>query len=338
MEFKKYSSIENGYRKKFTDMVKIEFGQETYFIQEKVHGSNFSIWFDGYDIKCAKRTAFLLKGERFLGVDWEAIQTHYEPILRSVQQKLICQEVVLFGELYGGTYPHKDVPRKPTASKIQGRIYYTPNDEFIVFDIKVDGRVLGYTDFQKICSDFGIPYLPALSIGTLDQCMAYPVEFESTVYNIHGLPKIEDNIAEGYVVKTVFPKYFGNGQRVVIKNKGDKWTEKNKSKKKSDKMLKEPAEPLSAEAMELSELMTLLVNENRLRNVLSKISGEITCKSFGTLMKDMNIDILEEFNKDSEEDFKALDKKEQKRITGVMNEMVKTMIRRNLANIIDEEF
>lgn len=43
MKFKKYGSIENSYRHKTVQIAQLEFGREEFVVQEKVHGSNFSL-------------------------------------------------------------------------------------------------------------------------------------------------------------------------------------------------------------------------------------------------------------------------------------------------------
>ena len=60
MEFKKYSSIENTYRKAEIDYIRQNaFDRGDFIIEEKVHGSNFAFYYDGTEIKCAKRTQFI---------------------------------------------------------------------------------------------------------------------------------------------------------------------------------------------------------------------------------------------------------------------------------------
>ena len=61
MRFRKYLDIENSYRKKFLDIVvaeKLDKGE--FVIQEKAHGANLSFWYDGKDLKSAKRGGFII--------------------------------------------------------------------------------------------------------------------------------------------------------------------------------------------------------------------------------------------------------------------------------------
>ena len=49
MQFIKYNSLENHYRDKFIQKVFDEgYGKETFVCTEKVHGANFSFYFNGH--------------------------------------------------------------------------------------------------------------------------------------------------------------------------------------------------------------------------------------------------------------------------------------------------
>merc|ERR1712146_591362 len=69
MLFKKYSSIENSYRKKFIE--KLIYEDKTggeWIVTEKIHGSNFSLWIDRtvlgeIDIRVGKRSGFIEEAE-----------------------------------------------------------------------------------------------------------------------------------------------------------------------------------------------------------------------------------------------------------------------------------
>ena len=65
--FKKYNSIENSYRKEFLERLERNgLLDETYVVQEKVHGSNLSYFTtDGVNFRAAKRNGEIEKGEKF---------------------------------------------------------------------------------------------------------------------------------------------------------------------------------------------------------------------------------------------------------------------------------
>ncbi|MBW2739846.1 MAG: hypothetical protein JRE64_13595, partial [Deltaproteobacteria bacterium] len=60
MRFRKYFDIENSYRKKFLDILAVEkLDKGEFVVQEKAHGANLSFWYDGKDLKSAKRSSFI---------------------------------------------------------------------------------------------------------------------------------------------------------------------------------------------------------------------------------------------------------------------------------------
>ena len=60
MEFKKFSSLENTYRQATIDKIIYELlDQGDWVATEKVHGANFSFWFDGSELRVASRTQFV---------------------------------------------------------------------------------------------------------------------------------------------------------------------------------------------------------------------------------------------------------------------------------------
>ena len=112
MEFRKYNSITNHFEKsslgKWLKMYP-ELYNEQYVIQEKIHGSNFSIWFEncdiGVDIKCANRIVFLDITDRFFDYQLALQNEKVEKLINNIVNKIKkdnIKELVIFGELYGG--------------------------------------------------------------------------------------------------------------------------------------------------------------------------------------------------------------------------------------------
>ena len=172
-------------------------------------------------------------------------------------------------------------------------------------------------------------YAKPLFRGSLDECLKHPDDFLSKISDWLGLPPIPDNIAEGIVIKPVEPRFLNVGERVIMKSKNEKFKER-KSKKKR---FKPQDAPLSKEALKLQEEVEALVTKNRLQNVLSK-KGELPYplpeNFFGQIMKDFSNDVWDEFNKDFEDDFGFLDKKEQKRVSKAVNAASAKLVRKVL--------
>jgi len=335
MKFIKYPEIENSYRKLFLDaIVEHGFDTEEFVVQEKAHGANLSFWYDGSEMKSAKRSSFIK--DNFY--DYESVAEKYTPYVKNLYDALKADHfdfniLALYGELIGGTYPHKEVEKNTSATRIQKGIFYTPHNEFYAIDISLDGKLQDIDTFNKYMEQIGFIYAKTIFRGTLQECLEYPNKFQSKISQWMGLPEIPDNCCEGIVIKPVSPKFLVHGNRLILKNKNEKWAEKAKQKKRPQKAKLE----LSDEAKELWLKLESYATANRLRNVISKI-GEIKKTDFGKLMASFSQDVLADFFKDHEHEFKSLEKKEQKHLTRQLNGECSKMIRKNLLNIVDGRF
>ena len=336
MDFKKFQSIENSYRQKEIQSIQINFPNEQFVVQEKIHGSNFSFWTDGKVVKCAKRSAFIKDDESFFG--YEALLDTYEKHILYLFEELRTDkylnedltELAIFGEIYGGTYPHPDVPRQ-NVSKVQGGVYYSPDVNFIAFDIKANGVYVDFKKFKTVCMVGKIPYLDAIASGTFEECLAVANEYPSTLPAMHGLPEIDGNGCEGNVIRPVNTLYFGNGKRVILKNKNEAFSEKKQGKKEPKVQVDVPKEiqDIQLEAVQY-------INDNRLRNVISKV-GEVTQKDFGKLLGLLSKDVMDDLAKDFPKVLE-LDNVQRKMVTRLLNNECGNLIRPNFSNIIDGNY
>jgi len=336
MGFRKYPSIENSYRDETIKEIK-KFGYDlgTWVVTNKVHGANFSFWCNGEDVICAKRKSFLEPDDNFYG--YQSILASYKDrvlkvtkdIQRDLNDNII---VVLYGEIFGGSYPHPDVVVKTKMGvKVQKGVYYCPLNDFYLFDITFNGRFMTHDAVERIGKDYGFIYAEALFKGTFEECLNFNPVFEDPLYKVYGFPKIEGNMSEGVVIKPVVPAYFPNGARCILKKKNPDFAEKTRKKKKVRKDIPEHLK-------EKIENISVYVTENRLKNVLSH-GDEIGQKEFGKLMKLFVNDILEEYEKDNGSIYSGIeDRKEKKVINKALNKMCSDLIRPNFQNIVDGNF
>ncbi|WPO90322.1 RNA ligase, Rnl2 family [Chryseobacterium sp. HR92] len=336
MIFKTYNSIENAYQARVIEQIRIQgFGDEVFIVQEKVHGANFSFFTDGKEIKIAKRTAFIEKDEKFFNAH-QMLERYRENVIEVFQKvKAIypdVETVVIYGELFGGGYKHKEVEPVKDAVKVQKGIEYAPYNEFYAFDIKLNG--ITYLDTEvvnQIFEETGFFYAKILFQGTLEEALKFPNVFNSKIPAWLGLPELESNMCEGTIVKTLKTKYFGNGARVILKNKNEKWVEKSKMVKKEGKTVQKQIH-FSEKAQEIWEEIQQYVTVNRLHNVVSKI-GEFEPKMIGKVIGLFSQDILEDFQKDFPAAFPAIEKDEQKRINKKLNSLVIDFIKEELMTL-----
>lgn len=336
MRFKRYTSIENSYRQKAVFFIQEQFPKEEFVVQEKIHGSNFAIYVSRDDVKYAKRSGFLSADDLESFYRADRIKEDYE---RKALDMFNCinnmfpnlKTISIHGELFGGNYPHSDVEKYKGAVKVQNKVYYSNKNEFIVFDIKIDGEYVNFDTYVELCKQNGFMYLEALHRGSLEDCLNYEDTYTTTLPSKLGLPELENNTCEGNVIRPVKPLRLKDNSRVILKNKNSKFTEKAKKPKKFT-----PAKPAPEHVVQMQRDIIQYVNENRLRNVLSKV-GQIDKKQFGLLQGMMVKDVVEDFIKDNEK-FSELDKKERKMVQRVLGSEISNLIRPNFANIIDGNF
>lgn len=129
-EFKKYNSIENSYREKFVNMIRAqapELVHTQWSITEKIHGCNVQIELADNEISIGKRTDYVTD-ENFCNI--QQILLPYENNVRKLKDSIeiamgkYIDRIIVFGELFGGTYLHKDVERVKMQLKYK-KVYNT---------------------------------------------------------------------------------------------------------------------------------------------------------------------------------------------------------------------
>ncbi len=352
MEFKKYPSVENTYRKKTINLInEMGLDHDEWVVLNKVHGANFSVTFDDDEVKFAKRTSFLTDSDGNFNNYRSVFDPEMLSRLTASYQYLLLRygkdncPVTFCGEIAGGSYPHPETKKDPTATRTQKGVFYSPKNFFYLFDIIVDGEFIPHSIVEKIGIMNNLTFAEALFRGTFSECLAYENDFIDPIHKLFNLPtitegecyegtdKIKGTITEGVIIKPDQPRFFGNGSRVILKNKNKYFSESAGQKKRT------PREPFfwSEEGAKIYSYLSLYINENRLKNVLSH-GHEITQKDFGKIMGLLNKDVWGDFIKDHGDTFDSLEVVEQKKIKRQMGRWSADIIRPNFSNIIDGEY
>ncbi len=334
MQFLKYTSIENSYRDKFIQMIRDEnkdSGQ--WVVMEKIHGAQLSFYYNGSELKASSRTMFLTDDidffnyQKVMADNRDKIEKLYSLIQSEYREKKKeISQMIVYGELFGGSYPHPDVPKVKTAKRLQKGVFYHPDNLYYAFDLRVDAQYLNVEDTNRLFEAVGLFYAKPIFVGSFDECLKYPNKFPSTIAHRLGLPDIEDNIVEGIVIKPVEPRFLDVGERIILKSKNEKFIERKSRKKRPKKQ----EVKISEKGEQLYHEMETLVTENRLHNVLSKreeMPYPLPKDYFGDIMKAFIGDVMEEFNKDYQADYDQLDAKEQKKISKQLNQSAAKLIR-----------
>jgi len=248
MENNKYDSIENYYNiKKVTKLLSSNIVNNDWIVMEKIDGSNFSIYYDGNKISYATRNKMLDKTESFSNYQYVTAK-YKEDIIKLFE---FCKEkdknfdyMIVYGELFGGYYNHPNVQKIKNMTKIIGRVSYTQYNDFIYYDIKLikNNRIINkWVSYDDILS-FKLPNLKCMKVLYRSKLTDFieldldnnikpklPLEFDSTIYKLYNLPKITNNIAEGYVIKSVNENYCEPFSRAILKIKNEKFLETSKN-------------------------------------------------------------------------------------------------------------
>jgi Rnl2 family RNA ligase len=172
---------------------------------EKIHGAQLVIACDGEAVLFGKRKAWLAGDEPFFG--WQMLRNQLEIAIATVHASLARGGTIyVYGELFGGSYPHPDVEALPGLSPVQTGIWYAPTLCFAAFDLLLveperEPIFLAHEQLEQLAEEAGLLTVPVLGRGSRRELTELPVRYDSTVAALLGLPAIADNVAEGYVLK-----------------------------------------------------------------------------------------------------------------------------------------
>ncbi len=280
---------------------------DSWCVCEKVHGSNFGFhWFqESNSIKYLKRSSFIENNDPFFNYKEMLPNTlpKIEMIIKMLNEKYSkLNEIIIFGELFGGIYPNM----KSKYKAIQKEVYYSPDLHFYAFDIYIkNNEENGYfLDYEESCNIFeyvNILYAKPLAIYKhFEDALQHNIHYNSTIPDIFSLPKLEINKAEGVILrnmkaidKKILQEEENNkylAEKIIIKLKIPEFTESKHEKKIKNKTELEPNIFKDWQNKAKAEM-----TKNRLQNAISKI-GILNENNRTDIYKLYIDDILEEIN------------------------------------------
>jgi Rnl2 family RNA ligase len=278
-----------------------------WIVTEKIHGANFCVVTDGVDIRAAKRKAFLLPGEDFFG--HEALLARLAPAVIRLAALARARDasiarLLVYGELFGGGYPHPDVAPDPLVQPVQTGVWYAPGIAFCAFDLGVvregdEARAyLDHHDAGALFAEAGISRATPLFRGAYAGAIAYPLGFETTIPAMLGLPSLgPTNKAEGVVIKPARGVTLRDGRviRPVMKRKIPEFAEDARFHE-AEKWVVRPA-PTGVTREILEREASALVTEARLDAAISKVGrlapgdGARLLEVIALIVEDMHAEI-----------------------------------------------
>jgi len=349
MKHKKYSSIPNSYRGEIITAIQQYLPSDLKWVaHEKIHGSNASFYVseDGVYAR-ASRNRSLGEGDGHYGIRkiqerldgalceiYEACVPHFERV-----DKDFNPYIIIYGEVFGGSYPHPDVKPMDGTRKVQSGVFYSADNEFLVFDIRVvkgqdKNEYLTPSQLAKVVSES--LRVPEILKSTLEECLALDVEFETKVPTHLGLPTRENpTITEGIVIRPWdYGKRLPNGDRPLLKKKSQRFRETSRLPKKASAGVPALTEEQRGMCAKASEYITL----PRLENVVSKLPEEVAnagFKSFGIFLKNLVADSIDDFKVENPvlaSMFVSLNVKELKTMNRILGFHAQKVVRKWLEN------
>ncbi len=302
-----------------------ELDRLTWVATEKLHGANLCVCSDGDHVVVAKRRAVLQPGEEFFGY-----RRAVGPLLaqiRALVRELDAPWVFIYGELFGGSYPHPAMQPIDGVSPVQTGIHYGPDVRFHAFDVATahDGiaQLLPFEWALELLKTHDLPTVPVIATGSLNDMLALPVQFPTRVPAQLGLPALEgDNWAEGLVIKPLASAGPVDGSRPLLKRKLPAFSESvyHASSKPT---------PLAAttDALGRAEAAVIdMVNDNRINSAISKVGRPGEGSGHAAVVAEVMADLRNEMDIEHGELVLAMSREEASLLWSVVGDEVRGVV------------
>lgn len=336
-EFSGYEKMPNNLKKlglsesDFSKMEKLK-----WVVTEKVHGANFSFVYENGSLKFAKRKEYLNWTDDFFGFQLvvSKLENNILRLFEKLSSDITAEKYIIYGELFGGKYPHPEVAPLKDIHAIQTGVYYTPDIEFCAFDIAIetDGSdskyYLDYESSVAYFDEFKIFYAKPLLIGKFNEAMNFNIRINSAVPKEFNLPELNDNLIEGVVIKPFNQLDNNDFQRPIIKLKNPEFDEEEKFHE-AEKWSFIPN--VSSKTEELSFIVDELrnyVTQNRLKSAVSKI-GTLDLNNHSRvseIKKEFLEDVITDFNENNDNLLNDLSPEDKTWIAERINAEINKMI------------
>ncbi|EPX60473.1 RNA editing ligase [Cystobacter fuscus DSM 2262] len=261
----------------------------TWVALEKIHGAQLVLAVHGAEVSFGKRKAWLAEEDPFFG--WQLLRVQLSAGARSLASK-VCEPggtVYLYGELFGGHYPHPEVPVVPGLSPVQTGIWYAPDLRWSPFDILVarseedEGVLLAHSEVEELARHEGWVPPPVVRRGTRSEMGGVPTRMQTRIPSLLGLPAIQGNVAEGLVIKS--DQRLPWAQRTAFKRKIEEFNEARFDESEAW----DPQRRLSL--AELTLWAERLINPARIASAVSKWGWGDRNNLLDEVMLDVRVDL-----------------------------------------------
>ncbi len=140
----------SGYEKMPTNLKKLGMSDNDFsameklkwVVTEKVHGANFCFIYEKGAFKYGKRKDYLAWTDDFFGFQLivNKIENNILRLFEKLSSKINGSKHIIYGELFGGKYPHPEVVLEKNIQAIQIGVDYSPKSQFCAFDFVVESH------------------------------------------------------------------------------------------------------------------------------------------------------------------------------------------------------
>ena len=185
--------IEGKYRSKFVKYL----SDCQWIFTEKIDGTNIRVCWDGHSFSFKGRTD---KAQLPAGLVLRLQQLFLNDTMEEmVEQMFGDKEVMFIGEGYGA------------GIQAVGKDYKDDGQDFILFDVVVQGKYLDHDDVVQIATALGLDMVPVVLIGTIDDAVKLVKNNPSSL--------LGTCVMEGVVGRLPINMYDGRGNRMIVKIK-----------------------------------------------------------------------------------------------------------------------
>ncbi|MBX7242906.1 MAG: 2'-5' RNA ligase [Bacteroidia bacterium] len=275
----------------------------TWAVTEKIHGANFSFVYEDHQLKYAKRREYLSWADDFFGFQSvvNKIENQILAFFVELNREIKAQRYILYGELFGGKYPHPGVIPDKNFQAIQTGVYYAPDIHFCAFDVAIEpgeDTPKYYLDYDKAVSYFqkyNIFHAKVLFEGKFNEAIHFNTRISSLIPAMLGLPALEKNLIEGIVIKPLRHQHLAERPVLKIKNKEFEEVQYHQAEKWS--FIPE-IRSHSADLSFILEAMRDYLTLNRLESCISKTGAPDirNPERMSEIQKEFTEDILTDFS------------------------------------------
>lgn len=310
-----------------------------FVVQEKVRGKPACLYCDGRQVALGVDGAWLTGGGGLYNYgemldryrrSLMGLYTHLRHVYGRVDYLLV------YGEMFGGDYPHPEVLPDMSSVTLRRGVYYAPSHEFYAFDIYTalgdGGRYLSVSVCNNLLHNAGFFYARTLFQGALDDCMMHTDAFPTHIPEWLELPPLRNNICAGIVVRPETPLYLPDGDRVLLKSENVRFCKRMYAPRCAINHHLQ-LDPLTPECVDLMGEMEAMVSPKRLEGVLHREKELRMPRDEGRIIAQLGRDTLDDFFRRFGSRYDALAPGERHIITRRLNHAATILVRRELRGI-----